>query len=82
MNNLLLKGLINANLARTSFLDNLKARREQGGIVEVIIIIAIFVLICVVVGGILYAAITAQANKVSDCISNVNAAANCSSFSK
>lgn len=81
MNDLLLKGWVKADIARKSFFDNLSERRESGDIVQTIIIIAMFVLIVVVVGNILYEAINGQAVKVGECIENPNNAGNCRDFS-
>jgi len=72
MNELLLRGAIALSNSRRRVTDVWDDRKEQGDIVQTIIIIAMFVLVCVVVGKILYTAITGQANKVSNCITNVN----------
>lgn len=79
MNDVMLKGVIALNNARSRVTDAYSSRKENGDIVQTIIIIAMFVLVCVVVGGILYDAITSQANTVSNCITNVNAG-DCSDF--
>jgi len=55
------------NKVRDTFAGN-----ENGDIVQTVIIIAMFVLICVVVGGLLYAAISGQAKTTSECIATVN----------
>lgn len=83
MKDTLLKGAVNAQLAvrdTASRARNLMTREgredmERGDIVQTIIIIAMFVLICMVVGGILMAAIQGQAEKVGDCIENSNSGA-------
>ena len=79
MNDLMLKGAIALDNARNRVTDVYSNRKENGDIVQTIIIIAMFVLVCVVVGGILYNAITSQANTVSNCITNVNSG-KCSNF--
>ncbi len=72
MKDLLLKATVNADLAGKRFISRATQKNEDGDIVQTIIIIAMFVLICVVVGGILINAINGQASKVGDCIENVN----------
>lgn len=79
MNDLLLKGAIALDSARNKVTDLYASRNERGDIVQTIIIIAMFVLICVVVGTILYDAIFSQAETVGDCITNVNSGA-CTDF--
>ena len=80
MKDTLLRGVVNAELAvrdtvsRARALANRESRAEmeRGDIVQTIIIIAMFVLICMVVGGILINAIQGQAEKVGNCIENSN----------
>lgn len=83
MNDLLLRGAVGITTAGNRAADAVKGRysdaRENGDIVQTIIIIAMFVLICVIVGGILMTAIQGQADKVGDCISNANSGA-CNDF--
>lgn len=81
MNDFMLRGYIAADNARTRLIDGARrgARGESGDIVQVIIIIAMFVLICMVVGGILMKAINGQAEKVGDCIANSNSG-QCTNF--
>jgi hypothetical protein len=84
MNDLILKGAARMSTYRAIIADDLqsrKARAESGDIVQTIIIIAMFVLICMVVGGILYTAINGQATKVGDCITNSNSG-KCTNFKK
>lgn len=85
MKDLLLKATVGASLAKDRYVDNardmVRKNREEGDIVQTIIIIAMFVLICMVVGGILYTAINSQAEKVSDCITSSNTGA-CTNFDK
>ncbi len=61
-----------------------KNNEENGDIVQTIIIIGIFVVICVVVGIMLTNAISSQASTVSACISDASGAAhgsgNCSMY--
>ena len=79
MNDLLLKGAIKIDSVRQSVLNRMDNRNENGDIVQTIIIIAMFVLICMVVGGILMNAISQQANTVGDCIKNANSGS-CNNF--
>ena len=79
MKDVMLRGAIALDTARNRVLDVYRNRDERGDIVQTIIIIAMFVLICVVVGGILMTAIQGQAEKVGDCISDVNNG-NCNDF--
>ena len=79
MKDLLLKASVNADLARQRVIARATQREENGDIVQTIIIIAMFVLICMVVGGILFNAIQNQANTVSECIQNANAG-ECNNF--
>lgn len=82
MSELMLKGWVRAANARTAFVESFEGRKERaeaGDIVQTIIIIAMFVLICMVVGGILYKAINGQATKVGDCITNSNSG-KCTNF--
>lgn len=82
MNDLILKGAVNATIARDRVIDRIRAgRTENGDIVQTIIIIAMFVLICMVVGGILMNAINGQATKVGECIANSNSG-ECTNFKK
>lgn len=56
------------------FKSNLDATRqdESGDVVQTVLIIAVFVVIVVVVGKLLFEAITQRANKTSDCIAAVD----------
>jgi hypothetical protein len=81
MNDLILKGAVKMDMARMRVADRIANRNENGDIVQTIIIIAMFVLICMVVGGILMAAINDQADKVGECISNSNSG-KCTDFKK
>jgi len=56
------------------------ARGENGDVVQTVIIIGIFVVICVVVGGMIFNAMNAQGTKLSTCISNVNSSTGCNTF--
>jgi hypothetical protein len=69
------------DMARMRVMDRATNRNENGDIVQTIIIIAMFVLICMVVGGILMTAINGQADKVGECISNSNSG-KCTDFKK
>jgi len=81
MNDLILKGAVKMDMARMRVMDRTTNRNENGDIVQTIIIIAMFVLICMVVGGILMTAINGQADKVGECISNSNSG-KCTDFKK
>jgi hypothetical protein len=81
MNDLILKGAVKMDMARMRVMDRATNRNENGDIVQTIIIIAMFVLICMVVGGILMTAINGQADKVGECISNSNSG-KCTDFKK
>jgi uncharacterized membrane protein len=72
MNDLFIKGWVAADAARGRVMNNLSDRRESGDIVQVIIIIAMFVLVCMVVGGVITTAIKGQGNKVAKCIGESN----------
>lgn len=62
--------------ALNKFKNNLNAVRneESGDIVQTILIIAVFVVIVVVVGKLLFDAIGKRASSTSDCISGVGVA--------
>lgn len=81
MKDVMLRGAIAIDNTRKRALDIYANRKENGDIVQVIIIIAMFVLVCVVVGKILYDAITTQASTVSDCITKANEGS-CTDFQK
>lgn len=81
MKDLLLKASVNADLARQRVIARATQKNEDGDIVQTIIIIAMFVLICMVVGGILFAAINGQASKVGQCIENANSG-QCNGFGR
>lgn len=76
MKDMLLQASVNASLAKDRVADKLgrAARGENGDVVQVILIIALFVVIVLVVGRILTSTITTQATNVGDCISTANAA--------
>lgn len=79
MKDLMLRGVIALDNVRTRATDVYSNRKENGDIVQTIIIIAMFVLVCVIVGNILMAAITSQAETVGNCIATVNSG-DCNSF--
>lgn len=79
MNDLILRGAVAADQARRNFVASTRERAERGDIVQTVLIIAMFVLVVVVVGGMFYNAIVAQGEKVTNCIENSNAGA-CSDF--
>lgn len=78
---LAVRGTVSNTIARARDLMNKDSRvaMERGDIVQTIIIIAMFVLIVMVVGGILMAAIQGQAEKVGQCIENANSG-QCNNF--
>jgi hypothetical protein len=84
MKDMLLKASVNASLAKDRVADKLgrAARGESGDVVQVILIIALFVVIVLVVGRILTSTITTQANNVGNCISTSNASSSaaCKNF--
>ena len=82
MKDMLLAGAVKAqNFADAMMARAARAARgEEGDVVQTVIIIGIFVVICVVVGGMIYNAMNAQGTKLSSCISNVNSSTGCSSF--
>lgn len=82
MNNLLLSTAVKADLARQSFVGRLKERdnEENGDIVQTILIVALFVLIVVFVGNLLYNAIAGQAEDVAACITDGGKGSDCSDY--
>lgn len=79
MKDLILKASVGADMARRNFINKLSSmsKNEDGDIVQVILIIAGFVVICVIVLGILNAAIGTSAQKVGTCIAGSGAAGSC-----
>jgi len=55
---------------------------ERADVVQTVIIIGIFVIICVVVGTMITNAMKTQGTKLSTCISGVNTSTGCSQYSK
>jgi hypothetical protein len=55
---------------------------ERADVVQTVIIIGIFVVICVIVGGLIMSAMRSQGTSLSSCIANVNKTSGCSNFSK
>lgn len=82
MKDLILKASVGADMARRNFINKLSSmsKNEDGDIVQTILIIAGFVLICVIVLAILNNAIGTQATKVGSCISGAGTTGACSSF--
>lgn len=74
MKDMLLMGAIKTK----NFADNMTdravraAKGENGDVVQTVIIIGIFVVICVVVGGMIFNAMESQGKKLSACIDGVN----------
>jgi hypothetical protein len=56
------------------------AKGENGDVVQTVIIIGIFVIICVVVGTMITSAMKSQGSQLSKCISGVNNQAGCNNF--
>lgn len=85
MENSILKGSValeNSFATARNKLHNIASgRAESGDIVQTIIIIAMFVIICVTVGFILMNSINGQAEKVGDCITNIQSG-NCTDYNK
>lgn len=71
-----------------NFADNMTERAmraskgENGDVVQTVIIIGIFVVICVIVGGMILSAMRSQGESLSNCISSVNTTNGCSNYSK
>lgn len=84
MKDMLLTGAIKAQYFAEDMADRAvrAAKGENGDVVQTVIIIGIFVVICVVVGGMIMGAMKAQGTKLSQCISNVNTSTGCATFSK
>lgn len=82
MNNLLLSAAVKVDNSRRAFIDSLKERdnEENGDIVQTILIVALFVLIVVFVGNLLYNAISGQAEDVADCITDGGRGTACSEY--
>ena len=55
---------------------------ERADVVQTVIIIGIFVVICVIVGGMILAAMKSQGTKLSNCIAGVNTSTGCTEYSK
>ncbi len=77
MKNALLKAGVESNLAMHRAADSMmarykKAKNEEASVVETVIIIGIFVVICVVIGALIFNAVKAQGDKLSNCISGIN----------
>lgn len=65
--------MINKRNNFTSRIGMLKGRNEEGAdIVQTILIIAMFVVVCIIVGTLVMNAIKGQADNVSKCIENAN----------
>lgn len=74
MKDMLLMGAIKTQNFAENMADRAAraAKGENGDVVQTVIIIGIFVVICVVVGGMIYNAMVSQGNKLSACIDGVN----------
>lgn len=84
MKDMLLMGAIKTK----NFADNMTerasraAKGENGDVVQTVIIIGIFVVICVIVGGMILNAMKTQGETLSKCIEGVNTTTGCSNYSK
>lgn len=58
------------------------AKGENGDVVQTVIIIGIFVVICVIVGGMILNAMKTQGSSLSKCIQGVNTTTGCAAYSK
>lgn len=84
MKNMLLLGAIKAQNFAENMTDRAAraAKGENGDVVQTVIIIGIFVVICVIVGGILLSSMEEQGNKLGNCIKGVNTKAGCTEFGR
>lgn len=90
MNDIMLTGAIKAHNFAHNVTQDMASRAkrvakgegEKGDVVQTVIIIGIFVIICVVVGTMITKAMSSQGTTLSNCISKVNTKAGCASFSK
>lgn len=84
MKDMLLFGAIKAQNFAEDMTDRAvrAAKGENGDVVQTVIIIGIFVIICVVVGTMLTNAMKTQGSQLSKCISGVNNTAGCKAYSK
>lgn len=84
MKDLMLMGAIKASNFADDMIDRGRraAKGEHGDVVQTVIIIGIFVIICVVVGTMITKAMESQGTKLSDCIGSVNTKDGCAAFSK
>lgn len=84
MKDMLLTGAIKAQYFAEDMADRAvrAAKGENGDVVQTVIIIGIFVVICVVVGAMITNAMKTQGSKLSQCIAAVNNAAGCQTYGK
>jgi hypothetical protein len=82
MKDMLLKGAIHTQMFAEDMANRAvrAAKGENGDVVQTVIIIGIFVVICVVVGGMIMGAMKAQGTKLSQCITNVNSSTGCTNY--
>lgn len=87
MSDFMLKGAVNAQNFMYEAFDRtraaVKGEAERGDVVQNVIMIGIFVIACVIIGGFLINSLSAQGTKLSKCISGVNSVSTaCSQFKK
>lgn len=84
MKDMLLMGAIKTQNFAENMADRAAraAKGENGDVVQTVIIIGIFVVICVVVGGMIFSAMETQGSKLSKCIAGVNSSTGCSNTFK
>lgn len=87
MSDFMLKGAVKAQNFMFEAFDRTRAAvkggAERGDVVQNVIMIGIFVIACVVLGGFLISSLSQQGEKLSQCISGVNTVTTaCSQFNK
>lgn len=83
MNNFALRSVVNVQTAGvravTNFRRKLNESSENGDVVQTVILIAIFALAAIVVGGLIVAAVRKQGSTISNCVATANSGA-CANF--
>lgn len=76
MKDLALRGVVGAQNASSRFIHNLRNKfeenAERGDVVQNVIMIAIFAVGAVLIGGFIINSLTTQGTKISGCINNIN----------
>jgi hypothetical protein len=85
MNDLILRATAKAQAATSTSVNRARSvmkgeSSERGDVVQTVIIIGIFVIICVLVGAAITAAMRSQAQTLSTCIAGVNKSAGCAAY--